>query len=71
MPLAACLLPGRQDEAPIREPGDLPSGLVDATNTGRGVPVDDPKDKSFGPRSRRRSWFDFDARSFASRFGLH
>ena len=36
--------PGRQDKAPIREPGDLPSSDVDATNTGRGVPVDDPKD---------------------------
>jgi nickel/cobalt transporter (NiCoT) family protein len=40
------LPPGRQGEAPIREPGDLPSGLVDATNIGRGVPVDDPKDVS-------------------------
>jgi len=31
------LPPGRQAEAPIREPGDLPSGLVDATNTARGA----------------------------------
>ncbi len=47
--------PGRWGEAPIREPGDLPSVRVDATNIGRGVPVDDPKGvKSFGPRSRRR-----------------
>src|SRR5580704_19092094 len=42
----AALRPGRQDEAPIREPGDLPSNRVDATNTGRGVPVDDPKGAS-------------------------
>jgi len=38
--------PGRQDEAPIREPGDLPSVRVDAKNIGRGVPVDDPKGES-------------------------
>jgi hypothetical protein len=38
--------PGRQGEAPIREPGDLPSVRVDATNIGRGVPMDDPKGES-------------------------
>jgi nickel/cobalt transporter (NiCoT) family protein len=52
------LPPGRQGEAPIREPGDLPSAEVDATNTGRGASVDDPEDASLlvlaraGGRSR-------------------
>jgi hypothetical protein len=36
---------GRRDEAAIHEPGDLPSGGVDAINTGRGVLVDDPEDR--------------------------
>src|SRR6202042_3754766 len=43
---------GQGDDPRARRPA---VGRVDATNIGRGVSVDDPKDvKSFGPRSRRR-----------------
>jgi hypothetical protein len=50
------LPPGRQAEAPIREPGDLPSGLVDATNTARGASVDDLKDGSLLVLARAGVW---------------